>query len=1088
MNAKLNNITTQYRKFNPSQVLTEGQLNEFIDYFEDQDRLSRTRLSGVGVVCGFKSTFIDLIAYPEMMMEKALESDTSLLHTLEIKQGVGVTTDGDLVTLRQKGATSSEATIDFAAKNYKYYREYIDKYEYKHFRIDGQQIPLLELVTEEEYKALGTNTEGFKLLTDLSKAIYNKVIILYLESYSNEENPCQDADCDNAGAEQVSNLKVLLADSGSVTNLIARGDAKDTIYKAHNAYEELFNGLPKIEAKRVILDADVKTALDLKARFQKATDTAVKLSSGFGLIADMFKVSVNLGGQTLINKLTSLFENTSPRLEDYQYRYDLQKDLIDTYNEIKGLILHLDVDCCPSINSFPKHLLLGSVGAKLEVGDHNRLRHSFYNSPVTTNDDEHYERIIMLANRFVQKINGFQAYIGPIKITPSRLDVRLGDKAIPYYYNVNKPLLTQWNFEKTKTDRETYNLSYHTTNLAGDDFVQNPLNYNIDDNDFYRIEGHLGMPFETAYQNINDLKRQYGLAFDVIVLLLNKGEKSDVVEKAIATEVKTVSIEGLRKQLMSISSDISREKTDSKSALLSLSKLDSQLKLLNKVDFARAADPTKEEVTIVKEDPRKEEITSELLSDFLERKSGLEHLAGVERGGAFVLICGSTTNNQVLADFSLPYLCCSKEKPNVPPIALDDKASCMLGKTVVIPVLSNDYDADNDILTVVKKSNPSHGTVVLNSDNTFTYTHDGSSNLSDSFTYCVNDGKADSNIATVFISVKSAPVAINDHATTQKGGYVEIAVKDNDYDLGNTPLTVFIKTQPTHGTATLIDNGKIKYTHNGTSTALTDSFTYYINDGELDSNIATVTISIAPPPCDSGMDVVFIFDYTGSMGGQIEAAKSGATSIISTIKAQSGTNAYRLGIVLADENSSGTVSRYHTAPAYTGLPSSRKYINDGFGSSFQWITAMEVMSADNNEISFKDQLAKLNNPGGGLSLGSGVGGPEPTDMALSRVVEHNFAGAFRNNVAKYVIIITDITPGGDDDNATIADVNELDRLKAECIKKSVKVIVLGAGVNSQINGKYIWRDLADGTGGSWNSSYNASAIQSAIINGCGGTK
>jgi hypothetical protein len=40
MNAKLDNVTTQYRKFNENQVLTEGQLNEFIDYFEDQDRLS----------------------------------------------------------------------------------------------------------------------------------------------------------------------------------------------------------------------------------------------------------------------------------------------------------------------------------------------------------------------------------------------------------------------------------------------------------------------------------------------------------------------------------------------------------------------------------------------------------------------------------------------------------------------------------------------------------------------------------------------------------------------------------------------------------------------------------------------------------------------------------------------------------------------------------------------------------------------------------------------------------------------------------------------------------------------------------------
>jgi hypothetical protein len=62
----------------------------------------------------------------------------------------------------------------------------------------------------------------------------------------------------------------------------------------------------------------------------------------------------------------------------------------------------------------------------------------------------------MLANRFVQKINGFQSYVGRIKITPSNMDVKLGDKAIPYYYNVDQPLLAQWNFEKQKpTDRTT---------------------------------------------------------------------------------------------------------------------------------------------------------------------------------------------------------------------------------------------------------------------------------------------------------------------------------------------------------------------------------------------------------------------------------------------------------------------------------------------------------------------------------------------------------------------------------------------------------------------------------------------------------
>ncbi|RZJ90534.1 MAG: hypothetical protein EOO20_07860 [Chryseobacterium sp.] len=654
MNAKLNNITTQYRKFNENQVLTEGQLNEFIDYFEDQDRLSRTRLSGVGVVCGFKSTYVDFTVRPEDEMVKKDVAPDLDLHTIAITQGSGVTTDGDLITLRQKGSTASEATIDFDVKNYKYYREYIDKIGYQHFRIGDKQVPLLEIITQKEYDALGAAAEGFKLLTDIGN-IYDKVIILYLESYSNEENPCQDADCDNAGAEQVSNLKVLLADSKSVLSLIAKGDAKDTIYKTHNAYEQLFDGLPKIEAKRVILDPSITSALQLNTRFQDAVSSFSELSRGFGAIASTFNLSVNLDGQALNKKLYALLYTASPRLEDYQYRYDLLKDLIDTYNEIKGLILHLNVECCPSIASFPKHLLLGSVGAKLELGEHTPYRHGFYNSPVTTNDDENYEKIVMLVNRFVQKVNGFQSYIGPVKITPSNLYVRLGDKAIPYYYNVNQPLLAQWNFEKTKTDRERYNLSYHTTNLAGDGFIQDPLNYNIDDNDFYRIEGHLGLPYKTALQNINDLKTKYGLAFDVIALVLKKGEKPGDVPRE-----KTVSIEDLRKQLVSISSDISNQKNDSQSTLLNISKLDSQLRLLNQAEFSKEGSS---EVTVVKQDPKKDDVVSELLSEFLERKSGLEHLAGVEPGGTFVLIYESETKNQVLADFSLPYLCCSKKDP-----------------------------------------------------------------------------------------------------------------------------------------------------------------------------------------------------------------------------------------------------------------------------------------------------------------------------------------------------------------------------------------------------------------------------------------
>ncbi|BEV03818.1 PKD domain-containing protein [Chryseobacterium gambrini] len=685
MNAKLDNVTTQYRKFNENQVLTDGQLNEFINYFEDQDRLSRTLLSGVGIVCGFKSTITSSSLVPDVMEKIAPQKAENALDTIVITQGAGVTTDGDLITLRTGKEKSSDVTIDFDTKNYRYFREYKDKVRYDHFRIGEEQIPLLELATEDELKQMevkGLDTGSFKDIKTLEK-LNEKIIILYLESYSNDETPCEDADCDNTGAEQVSDLKVLLADFQSVSDLMTSGNAKDTLYKIHNSYEELFDRLPNIEAKRVILDPKVETADQLKRKFRNAMDSVSKLSDGFGAIADTFKIDLNFSGLSLFNKLNTLLSASSPRLDDFQYRYDLLKDLIDTYNEIKGLILNLNVECCPTIASFPKHLMLGYVVGTMELGEYAAFRHGFYHSSITTQDDENYERLMLLANRFVQKINGFQSYIGPVKITPSNLYVRLGEKAIPYYYNVDKPLLDKWNFEKTKTDRETYNLSYHTANLSSEDYVQNPLNYNIDNNDFYRIEGHLGLPYETAVQNINDLKVKYGLAFDVSVLLLNDGKKTDDEPE----EPRKVSIEELRNKLLSISNDISKETGDPKNALLNLSKLDSDLKLLNKAKFETPSG-TSDDVTIVKEDPRKEEISTELLSDFLERKSGLEHLSGVEPGGTFVLIAESKANNQVIADFSLPYLCCSKKDPVF--LSLPSGKLCQNEKPVLMTIVPLD--------------------------------------------------------------------------------------------------------------------------------------------------------------------------------------------------------------------------------------------------------------------------------------------------------------------------------------------------------------------------------------------------------------
>src|SRR5437867_3766335 len=78
---------------------------------------------------------------------------------------------------------------------------------------------------------------------------------------------------------------------------------------------------------------------------------------------------------------------------------------------------------------------------------------------------------------------------------------------------------------------------------------------------------------------------------------------------------------------------------------------------------------------------------------------------------------------------------------NDPPHADDGRRTGTEAGTHTLPhptaasVLANDTDAEANTLTATKLSNPAHGSVTLNADGTFSYSHDGSETASDSFTY-----------------------------------------------------------------------------------------------------------------------------------------------------------------------------------------------------------------------------------------------------------------------------------------------------------------------------------------------------------------
>ena len=84
---------------------------------------------------------------------------------------------------------------------------------------------------------------------------------------------------------------------------------------------------------------------------------------------------------------------------------------------------------------------------------------------------------------------------------------------------------------------------------------------------------------------------------------------------------------------------------------------------------------------------------------------------------------------------------------NDAPVAVDDSYTTNEDSQLTIAaagLLTNDSDVEA-ILTADLVSGPSHGTLTLNADGSFSYTPSANFNGTDWFTYQVNDGTADSN-------------------------------------------------------------------------------------------------------------------------------------------------------------------------------------------------------------------------------------------------------------------------------------------------------------------------------------------------------
>lgn len=268
----------------------------------------------------------------------------------------------------------------------------------------------------------------------------------------------------------------------------------------------------------------------------------------------------------------------------------------------------------------------------------------------------------------------------------------------------------------------------------------------------------------------------------------------------------------------------------------------------------------------------------------------------------------------------------------VPPVALDDSASLIQGGTLNIALVANDR-SDNGSLnlnSLVITTNASHGTITVNTDGSVNYVHDGSTSISDSFSYTVTDSTGvTSNIANVSLDItliNTPPIAVNDNVSTNEDTGLTIDVLANDSDAEQDPLTIFAVTNPTlYGGITLNNNGNdITYTPNANFNGI-DSFDYFIDDGNGETASASVTITVNP-----------INDLPSAVD-DIATAVGTTPAVIDVLSNDSDVDGNLLTISNISQASNGTVINngsnvtYIADALFTGSDSFSYTIDDGNG-------------------------------------------------------------------------------------------------------------------------------------------------------------
>ena len=270
-------------------------------------------------------------------------------------------------------------------------------------------------------------------------------------------------------------------------------------------------------------------------------------------------------------------------------------------------------------------------------------------------------------------------------------------------------------------------------------------------------------------------------------------------------------------------------------------------------------------------------------------------------------------------------------------------------------VLANDTDEDEDDLTAVLVSGPSHAapnSFTLNSNGSFSYTPAPNYFGTDSFTYQAHDSTTTSSVTTVTLTitaVNDAPVAAADAYSTSEDTPLSVSaagVLANDTDAESDPLTAVLVAGPSHAVPsgfTLNANGSFSYTP-ASHYFGTDSFTYKATDGnggESSTTLVTLTVTlvnVAPVAVADAYTTNIETTLTVAAPGVLTNDTDGDEDTLSVSLVSGPSHAAVDGFTL---HATGSFS-YTPAPTYLGTDSFVYQVSDGFGGTASTVVTITV--------------------------------------------------------------------------------------------------------------------------------------------------